>query len=54
MAEIAQEILLECVTEEHDFRGGWAAVGGHFIILLTGRETTGLQPSDANSGSSKS
>lgn len=54
VAEIAQEIWLKCVTQEHDFMGGWAAVGGNFIVLLTGSKTSVLQPSDANSGSSES
>ncbi len=38
MAEIAQEIARECVNQENDFMGGWVAIGGSFIILLTGRE----------------
>lgn len=36
MADIAQEIERKCVTREHGFEGGWAAIGGFFIVKLTG------------------
>ena len=39
MAEIAHKIARECVNEEHDFMGGWVAIGGYFIVLLTGRQS---------------
>ena len=54
VAEVAQEIARKCVTQEHDFMGGWAAIGEYFIVLLTGRETSGLQPSSVNLRSSQS
>lgn len=38
MAEIAQEIARMCVTQEYEFMGGWVAIGGYFILLLTGSE----------------
>lgn len=54
MARIAQDIEMECVTEEHDFMGDWVAIGGFFILLLTGRGSSALQPSNLNLGSSQS
>ena len=54
MAEIAQEIERKCVTQEHDLMGGWVAIGGYFIVLLTGKELSEPQPSHPNSGSSQS
>ena len=36
VADIAQEIERKCVTREHGFEGGWAAIGGFFIVKLTG------------------
>lgn len=48
MAEIAQEIARKCVTQEYDFMGGWVSIGGLFIVLLTGRESFGTQPSSLN------
>lgn len=54
MAEIAQEIARKCVTAETEYMGGWVAVGGLFIVLLTGREWPELQPSSLNSRSAQS
>ncbi|CAD6578893.1 MAG: hypothetical protein ASARMPRED_008883 [Alectoria sarmentosa] len=53
MAEIAQEIERKCVNQEYEFMGGWVAIGGYFIVLLTGRELSEPQPSNPNSGSSQ-
>lgn len=36
--EIAGEILRECVSEVHGWMGGWVAIGGDFVVMLTGRE----------------
>lgn len=37
IAEIAQEIARKCVKEAHGFIGGWVAIGGYFIVLVTGK-----------------
>ncbi len=36
VVEIAAEIMQECVSEEHDWMGGWVAIGGSFVVMLTG------------------
>ena len=45
MAEIAKSIRRKCVNQENDFMGGWVAVGGLFILLLTGTKLADVQPS---------
>ena len=37
LAEVAYEILRDCFRPGHGLIGGWAAIGGQFIVLLTGR-----------------
>ena len=40
VAEIAIAVIQKCVHQEQGFLGGWAAIGGYFIVLVTGRESS--------------
>ena len=37
VAEIAFQILHECIRPQYGFMGGWVAIGGQYIVFLTGR-----------------
>ena len=38
VSEIAHAIVRKCLVGERNLVGGWAAIGGTFIVLLTGSE----------------